>query len=281
MPGQPRALCRAGYAVGPPTSAVVAPGQCVFGEDWSSAPLLAKVSISHDTRVFTFGLPDANKPLGLSTCACLLAQGGRDDTGNPVVRPYTPVSTNAMVGKFELMVKIYPQGKLSQHMDAMGVGDTLNFKHIPFNVKTQYPFGKQKLGMFVGGTGITPMLQALHAVLGTPGDTTVVSMLYGSRTEADVLGKETLDGWCASHGHRLKVAHVLSHEPEGSAWRGERGFINKDLIAKYMPAPSDDCILFVCGPPPMYNALCGPRDQKELTGLLADMGYAAAQVYKF
>jgi cytochrome-b5 reductase len=253
----------------------------VFGEEWSAAPLVAKAVVNHDTRVFTFGLSDATKPLGLSTCACILAQGGKDDEGNPVVRPYTPVSTNAMLGKFELMVKVYPQGKLSQHMDGMAIGDTMNFKHIPFNVKTQYPFGKAKLGMIVGGTGITPMIQALHAVLGTGGDTTAVSMLYGSRTEGDILGKETLDGWCASHGDRLKVQHVLSHEPEGSVWQGERGYIDKDRVAKYLPAPSEDCVLFVCGPPPMYAALCGDRGTKELTGLLADMGYSAEQVYKF
>jgi hypothetical protein len=58
---------------------------------------LAKVSISHDTRVFTFATPDATKSLGLATCACILARGGKDAEGNAVVRPYTPMSTNEMV----------------------------------------------------------------------------------------------------------------------------------------------------------------------------------------
>ena len=55
----------------------------------------------------------------------------------------------------------------------------------------------------------------------------------------------------------------------------------KQLIEANMPPPSDDTMIFVCGPPPMYNALCGPRDQKELTGALAEMGYTAEMVYKF
>jgi hypothetical protein len=34
-------------------------------------------------------------------------------------------------------------------------------------------------------------------------------------------------------------------------------------------------------PPPMYNALTGPREEKELSGLLKEMGYKTEQVYKF
>jgi len=252
----------------------------VFGEDWTSVPLLANISISDDTRILRFGLPDASKPLGLSTCACLLARGGADKDGNPFVRPYTPVSTNAMVGKFEIMVKIYRQGNLSLHFESLKEGQTIDFKHIEKNVKRQYPFGKKKIGMFVGGTGITPMIQALHAILGTAGDTTTVSILYGSQMADNILAKETLDAWCAKNS-RLSVTHVLSNEPHDSGWTGPRGFIGKDLITKHMPGTQDDCLLFVCGPPPMYNALCGPREDENLTGLLGEMGYKADQVYKF
>lgn len=31
----------------------------------------------------------------------------------------------------------------------------------------------------------------------------------------------------------------------------------------------------------MYEALCGPRTEKEVKGVLADLGYSADQVYKF
>ena len=96
---------------------------------------------------------------------------------------------------------------------------------------------------------------------------------------------------------------------------GDRGYVTKDLIAKHLPPPSNDTIIFVCGPVsvnhdisnielvlfewccsrliltmlrhaficqvPMYEALCGPRDSKELTGTLATMGYTAEMVFKF
>merc|ERR1711879_358149 len=126
------------------------------------------------------------------------------------------------------------------------------------------------------------MIQALHTILGTEGDKSKVSMLYGSRSTGDILANETLDAWTQAHSERLAVTHVLSHEPEESKWEGERGFIGADLIKTNLPPPSEDTVIFVCGPPPMYEALCGPRDKpKELTGVLAEMGYTADQVYKF
>jgi|EP00427_Karlodinium_veneficum_P024887 cytochrome-b5 reductase len=277
------------WSPGNPTAAYVAPGECVFGADWAAAPLLSKVAISHDTRIFTFGLEEG-KALGLSTCACLLMKGvdgPSDAEGNSVIRPYTPVSTNAMLGKFELMVKVYPDGKMSQYLDALEVGKPMHFKHVGGNVKVQYPAFKKEIGMIVGGTGITPMIQALHCVLGSSGDTSKVAMLYGSKTSKEILAKETLDAWTASYGDRFQVTHVLSEEPaEGSSWTGARGFITREMIEANFPKPESDCLIFVCGPPPLYTIFSGPRDPpgqppSELTGILKEMGYKTEQVIKF
>lgn len=175
-------------------------------------------------------------------------------------------------------MRVYEGGALSEHLATMPLGDGLAFKHIPFNVKTQYPFEK-KLGMIAGGTGITPALQALHAVLGAPGDSTEVSLVYGSKTADDILAADVLDAWAAAHP-RLSVTHVLSAEPADSAWTGARGFVDADLVAARLPAPGDGQI-FVCGPEPMYDALCGPRGDPELTGVLREMGYEKEEVVKF
>jgi len=161
----------------------------------------------------------------------------------------------------------------------MEVGDTIEFKHIPFNVKIQAPFSYSKIGMIVGGTGITPMIQALHAILGDKESKTQTSMLYGSRESSDILGLDLLQQW---EGDRFNVTHVLSHEPKDSTWTGQRGFITEKLIREKMPSPKEDGVcIFVCGPPLMYQVLCGPREEKEVKGLLHDLGYTQEQVYKF
>jgi cytochrome-b5 reductase len=128
------------------------------------------------------------------------------------------------------------------------------------------------------------MTQALHAILGSPSsDQESVSMLYGSKESTDILGKDLLDTWQKQHGDKFSVNYVLSEEPENSDWKGERGYITKELIQKHFPGPDEEnIIIFVCGPPPMYNALCGPRDEKdEIKGILGEMGYKPEQVYKF
>lgn len=262
-----------------PEPTTIAPGNCQFTEDWATVELLDKKIVNHNTALFTFATPDTEKPLGLSTCACILVRNGS------LIRPYTPISTNETTGKFELLIKHYPNGadgtgpQMSSYMWGMDVGTSMEFKHIPFNVKIQYPFNRSQISMLVGGTGITPMIQALHPILGNEKDETKVTLFYGSRTQADILGKGLLDEW--EKLDRLKVVHVLSHEPADSDWEGERGFISADILTKYDSAPKEGHMVFVCGPPPMYNALCGPRGKKELTGALADMGFKAEDVFKF
>lgn len=71
-------------------------------------------------------------------------------------------------------------------------------------------------------------------------------------------------------------------------WKGGIGYVTKQMIADKLPAPSDKSMVFVCGPPPMYKAICGPKGtpedpkaQGELGGLLNDMGYTSAGVFKF
>ena len=205
----------------PPHAAVYPAGQCVFGEEWSAATLVAKERCKETTAILTFELPDTSKPLGLSTCACILAKFDRD--GAAVVRPYTPISTNAMIGRFELLVKIYAQGAMSQHL-----GRSQNRRqcrvqtYTLFNVKIQYPFAKN-VGMLIGGTGIAPMIQALHAVLGTADDTIGCLMPTASKVKEDILAEETLEAWAAGSEGRFTCKHVLSEEPDGSSWTGARG----------------------------------------------------------
>ena len=51
-----------------------------------------------------------------------------------------------MLGKFQLLIKTYEQGVVSKYVHSLSVGDDVEFKHIPFNVKIQHPFAAQKEG---------------------------------------------------------------------------------------------------------------------------------------
>jgi cytochrome-b5 reductase len=278
---------------------LVPPGRCQFDPTFRSVPLLDRVPCGSGgtSYLLRFGLPNEDMPLGLTTCACLLAcaelsdaTSGTTGTVVDVIRPYTPISANHQVGCFDLLVKDYGEyGWLSTYMCRdLPIGGTVKFKHIDFNVKIPAPFGQRKVGMIAGGTGITPMIQALHAILGNGPDeqrsaTDDVVLLYGSRCADDVLGGDMLDAWAANHHGKFRRVDVLSHEPAGSEYAGERGFVDEDRIVRYMPPASlgDDVIILVCGPPGMYDAICGPRNESEVTGVLGKLGYTSRQVFKF
>ena len=269
----------------PATSAYVAPGNCQFTDTPTPAKLVDRQAVGTTSGVLRFALPDATKPLGLSTCACLLAVA--EINGETVVRPYTPISTNALTGCFDLMVKNYGEhAKMSHHLHTLPVNQddgssNVSFKHIQFNVKIQKPnFRKAPhILMLVGGTGIAPMIQALHELLGDKEcSSTKVTVLYGSKVADDILAKQLLDQWTADHADQLTVVHVLSDEPADSEWKGPRGYMTKDMIHEYL---TSDSMVWVCGPPPMYKALCGPRDEPAVSGILKEMGCTDEQVYKF
>ena len=117
---------------------------CFFPTEFHQVPLIGVKTYNYDTKIFTFGLPE-DVSLDLPVCACLLVQG-YDDAGEPAIRPYTPTSPNEQKGSFDLMVKIYEKGVVSQWLNNLQIGTLVGFKHIPFNIKAQYPFaGKKKV----------------------------------------------------------------------------------------------------------------------------------------
>ncbi|KAH8066838.1 cytochrome-b5 reductase [Aureococcus anophagefferens] len=216
-------------------------GRCQLGDDWTPCALRDRVWIADDTMVATFDLPDASAPLGLSTRRLRPRPGGAGDDGEPVVRPYTPVSTNALVGAFQVMVKVYERGTLSRARGADAGG----------------------------GAPRAP---------GSTDDNTEVTVLYGSRSSRDAQ-EATLDDWCAKHA-RLKVVHVSATSPRARR-RRTRWRIDAGLVKAHLPPPGDDALFFVraaahvhalCGP-------CGDADA--VTGVPGTWSYAPAQVVKF
>jgi len=274
---------------------------CYLPTSWMELPLVEKKEYNYDSTIYAFGLPEGQS-LNLPVCACLLLRasgrgrkegGGKDDwDGSDAVRPYTPMSDNSMLGKFELLVKRYDSGAASQWLHGLEIGAKVGFKHIKFNIKAQYPFeGKKTITMICAGTGITPMYQALWKLLGTPGDDRQVTLLYGNKSPTDILMKEQLDEWAAKSAGRLKVVHVVGMTPDPppipgwettSTYIAELGWVDAAKIEKYAFAPSEDTLVFVCGLPIMYNMLCGPRTDKEVSEgtVLHKLGYTSSMVAK-
>lgn len=87
-------------------------------------------------------------------------------------------------------------GKMSQLLDSLDIGDTIDIKgpvgEIAYLEPGQFlikgkPRNASKLAMLAGGTGITPMYQVLKAVLNNPDDNTECSLIYANQTEDAIL----------------------------------------------------------------------------------------------
>jgi hypothetical protein len=89
----------------------------------------------------------------------------------------------------------------------------------------------------------------------------------------------------ASEG-RLKVVHVVGTSADQApiaGWGGELGWVDRAKIETFCHPPSDETLVFVCGLPQLYAAMCGPRDEKGVAEgtILAELGFTEDMVVKF
>ncbi|XP_030549994.1 NADH-cytochrome b5 reductase-like protein [Rhodamnia argentea] len=253
-------------------------------DKWTEFKLQDTARVSHNTQLFRFSF-DPNAKLGLHVASCILTRApiGQDEEGKTkyVVRPYTPISDPDAKGYFDLLIKVYPEGKMSQHFAILKPGDVVEVKG-PIEKFKYIPNMKKHIGMIAGGTGITPMLQVIDAILKNPDDNTQVSLLYANVSPDDILLKQKLDILAASHPN-LKIYYTVDNPTKN--WKGGKGYISKDMVVKGLPAPSEDALILVCGPPGMMKHISGDkakdRSQGELSGILKELGYTEQMVYKF
>lgn len=259
-------------------------------EEWRSFKLVHKEAltkgVANPTVLFRFALPDKDHEPGLPVASCLLVRapiGSEKPDGSRafVLRPYTPISRHAK-GHMDLAIKVYPGGKMSQHIDHLKVGDQLDFKGPLMKISVEELSKRKRLGLIAGGSGLTPMLQVAEELceLNKPIE---INMLFANVSEADIIAKDRLDG--LAKRHKNFHIHYIVDKTDNKAWGGSVGYITKDLLAKLMPPPADDSLVLVCGPPGLMNAVSGDKlpdkTQGPLSGLLKDMGYTEQQVFKF
>ncbi len=238
---------------------------------------------NYNTKIVVLELASPDAELGAPVASFVMAKGSPDAEGKPTARPYTPISTSVR-GELHLLVKVYEQGVVSKHIDHLKAGDSLEIKG-PIPKMRFTPNLKKKIGMIAGGTGITPMLQVAEALLEDPEDRTELSLVFANNEERDILLRERLDALVAKYPSRLRVHHVLVTPPATGTWTGSVGFVNRAIVEKFMPAPSDDSLILVCGPPPMVSAVSGSKapdySQGEVGGVLKELNYTSSQVFKF
>jgi ferredoxin-NADP reductase len=91
------------------------------------------------------------------------------------------------------------------------------------------------------GTGVCPLRAMLEEELRQP-DGPALELLFGCRTEADILWREQLQAWTKSHP-RFSL-HVSLSKPS-AGWSGEHGYVQSHLVRLIDPSARPH--VYVCG----------------------------------
>lgn len=110
-----------------------------------------------------------------------------------------------------------------------------------------------------GGTGMAPILSLLEQAL-LDGVERDVLYLYGCRSRRDIYKQEAMNRLAADWPKKFVFEPVLSEEPAGSDWQGQRGLVTQLIKARgenQVMQPEGkklrDHDAYLCGPPGMVD----------------------------
>jgi ferredoxin-NADP reductase len=191
-------------------------------------------------------------------------EGGGERDGN------SRGESNTCAATFEVVVKRYDGGLMSTHLCALALGDTVSMSGpiggthdliqpapapslSTTSLRKSLTYANSHIGMVAGGTGITPMLQVVYAIvhelqLGLDivhadgsrnacintarGDLMVaermpkISIVFANRTEEEVICRADVDELCRKYPSRINCVYTMSETS---------GHVSKELLEEHMP----------------------------------------------
>ena len=156
-----------------------------------------------------------------------------------------PFSVSNAPGKY-LSFTLKDTGRFTKEAKNLKPGD---------EIKIEGPYGNfvidnndsKDLVFIAGGVGITPFMSMVKDNINKT-NKKEITLLYGSKTEKDIIFKKELDGINQSW---LRKVYVLSEEKNNNY---KYGRVNEEILSKYVKDVKANKF-YLCGPKPMMNSV--------------------------
>ena len=202
-------------------------------------------------------------------------------------KPYTPIDFTEEY--MDLLIKMYPEGKVSRNLFDLKEGDTIFMKgpREKFKIENLNLFNHdhdheheqtkiKRIFMFAGGTGISPMFQVLKYLI--TNQTNIycpkIILTYCNKSRRDVLLEDELEDLKRLYPKpRMEIRHILEDQ---------RGYITEADVEESNGL--DDYVL-VCGPKAFNEFFVGngngSGNGNDNVGVLRRKLFNSNQIFKF
>ncbi len=176
--------------------------------------------------------------------------------GKKIRRAYSLCTTPGVDEFPAVTVKRVEGGIMSNYVnDHVKAGDVIEVMEPMGMFTTTYMEDAERhIVLFGGGSGITPLISILKAVLNRE-PKSQVSLIYANRDENSIIFKNELDALQEANKDRLKIIHSLDNPANG--WNGYAGLLTneklKDILKELPLKDNDQTTYFTCGPEPLMN----------------------------
>lgn len=204
---------------------------------------------------------------------CVMA--GKDEFS---YKPYTPI--NFTKEYMDLLIKMYPEGKVSKNLFDLNEGDVIFMKGPREKFKIENIFNNRervrehnrehvkRILMFAGGTGIAPMFQVLKYIINNQSNfCPKIILTYCNKSKSDVLLEDDLENLKNLYPKdMMEIRHILEDES---------GYIKEKDVEECNGL--NDYVL-ICGPKAFYEFFIGNGGG---VGVLGKKKFNSDQIFKF
>jgi propane monooxygenase reductase component len=155
--------------------------------------------------------------------------------------------------QLDFIIKLYPDGAFSSVLDKqLKIGDELDIRG-PFGICFRHENRTGQMILVGGGSGMAPLWSIMND-LASSGEQRPLTFFYGARSQRDLFYLDQIEA-IGKILPDFRFIPALSHEPEGTDWKGETGFIH-EVVARHLRGAEldEETEAYCCGPPPMIEA---------------------------